>query len=431
MSRAAPSTLEQALAELRTLDPAVQQDALLILTESDDPNVAESMLEVLPKIDTSQPGAGYVVAQLISDLAGRGESRVVEHIIALFDRDLDESGDDHQFEAVACDAFRTLRAKEALPFLRQALLSKRWEYHEEDVAEALAAIGGSGEESVLLEALGSRRSDLRVAALRALRAAGTEKSIEAVEKAAKSSSDEIKVAALGTLCVLKPAQASEILERAVKAATDYALKSNVIRLVRDVQVPDMSDRLLPLLADSGWEPLRFEILGILVDRKHPSAVSELQKAMGNGTPSPWPKARSAALLLSLEYSDELVIGLLNVLATQKYDAERDSNFNAVNEAGEAIIRALVTYTPQNPRRHLDLVLLLDDLRRERIESFGRGKWLAAAAVKEIVGSDYYDAYDNWVAEYVRKHGLDTVVSPAKAPSYVDAPAGKKPWWKVW
>lgn len=431
MSKGAPITMEQALAELRTFDPAIQQDALLILAEYADPEVAEAMLEVLAKIDTSQPGSGYVAAQLIHHLAERGESRVVEHIIALLDRKPDKSVDDHQLEAVACDAFRTLRAKEALPFLRQALLSKRWKFLENDVAKALVAIGGAGEEAILLEALASRRTDLQVAALCALRAAGTEKSIDAVEKAAKSKNDQIKAAALGTLCVLKPAQASEILERAVNAAIDYALKSDVIRLVRDVQVPDMSDHLLPLLTDSEWKPLRFEMFNILVDRKNPSAVSELRKAMNDGTPSPWPKARAAALLLSLEYSDELVAGLLNVLATQKYDTERDSNFNAVNEAGEAIIRALTAHTPQHPRRHLELVLLLDDLRRERIESFGRGKWLAAAAVKEIVGSDYYDAYDEWVAGYRKRHGLETMISPASAPPIVDPAPTKNPWWKVW
>lgn len=430
-----PITREQALSELRTRDPEVRQNGLMILSEYQDQVVTDAILEVLSQIDTSQRGEGYTVAQIIGELAGRGETRAVGPIIEILKRDLD-NGDDHQIQATACSAFIDLKATDALPFLREALFEKDWDDLEDEVAETLASVGGEAEEKTLLKALASRKKRLKIAALTALRRAGTKNAIKVVERAAKSKDGEVRSAALLTLTRLDADRADEHFGAALANATEYVHRSDIVGAICQNPTPDLLPRLIAIFDEPDWEPLRFDILDLLVEAKHPQAEETINRVRNAEDPSPWPRVHAGALLLKVRYDDSVVAELLSGLAQFQYQDGRDASFNRVNEAGNAALYALTECTVDHPRRFLESILLFDDLRRERIATYARGKWEAGAVIKKIVGSEHYRAYDEWVAAYRQNHDLADVVSPAatiQAPPDDEPvpPDKKKPWWKVW
>lgn len=420
---------EQALAELRTADPSARQDALLILSEHPEPDVTEALLEVLPEVDTSQPGEGYTVAQIIDELRTRGERRLIPHVLEILERDLD-NGDDHQIQETACRAFEALDAREALPFLREALFAPGWEYLESEVAETLGRVGGAREVDTLSRALEAPSQRLKLAALGGLRATGASEAIPVVARIAESSEDEeLRIAARLTLAALEPERAEEHVQLALDEATEPAQRAAIYRAIRAIEQPDLSPHLLPLVDDGVSPHLRFGILALLAERGHPEGFERLQALRADDGAGPWVRVHAGALLLRARYDEELARDLTSTLASLRYLRDEHGPLNQVNDAGNAALHALVDATREHPARFLETVRLLDDLRRERIQSYPRARFVAHELIEQVVGSARYRDLDRWVADHRETHGLaaETATTESDAPKT----PGKRPWWKLW
>jgi HEAT repeat protein len=259
---AEPVTLEQVLAELRSLDVEQMQSALGIVGEYDDPMIADALLEVLPSLSLDD-GYGYVAALVVGCLGALGDQRAVRPILDLLDQNLD-TGDDHQLEEVGCEALVNLGAVAALPFLRAALT--KWSHHEDTVAHAITAIGGAGEAAFFIEALESRTSAIAIAAARSVATLGALAAIPRLERLRKSKKNDVRRPALIAITQLQPDRAPALLGELLEDAKDDGEKTGAIVMIGNAGVVGLVPSLLAKLADSCWcdSPwLRFAILDAL------------------------------------------------------------------------------------------------------------------------------------------------------------------------
>ncbi len=391
-----PVTLEQVLAELRSLDVDQMCDALCIVGEYDDPRVADALLEVLPSLSLDREHAN-VIGQVVAHLGALGDRRAVQPILDVLRQDLD-IGVDHQLEGIGCEALVKLRAVESLPFLRAALIE--WPYHEDTVANAIAAIGGAGEASFFIDALGSGNPDVVIAAAKALATLGAAEAVPALERLRTAENPDVQAQALIAIVRLQPDHAPALLAELLAGAQDYRDKWTAISMIGASGIVSLAPLLSAKLDDAAWCDgpwLRFAIFDALIALRHPATATMLEAVRSARRESPW--CRIAATARLVRGRAELARGLLEVLRSADYHPSVVDPWNWIIDAASEAIAALDAVTATSAGLRVPFIELMDDIRRERLKVPQGGiRDKASQVVKATVGSDRYADYDRWRAD---------------------------------
>lgn len=391
-------------------DPQRQREAIEDLFDVDTPEARAALLEALAR---TRPGGGYgysysySLATLVSVLGARGERRAVGPMLALLNGPL-ETGEDHQIEAVAIEALTALGATEALPTLSSMLFDKRrGQGLHDDLAEAMARLGGAAVEPELRQALTSKRRDLARAGARGLcfLPALSAESRAVLAAAERSKNDEVRtLARLATAAT--SAEPGPAVERLVASATDYPLRRDVLFGLRALGRVDLTARFAALATAPAWKDVRFDLLQLFTDQRVPG-VDALLEAAFRAPETPYTGAVAGALLLGLRYEPDVVDGLLAFLGSAAATGPDDS-FAEQALASETIADALTTHTAGDRERRLRWGLFLDDVRRQKVSAHPRVVAMAGDHLERLVGSRFYADFDAWVA----RGGVRPPPSPA-------------------
>lgn len=375
--------------------PDQQREAIEDLFETDTPEVRDAFLEALSRTRPGD-GYGYNISTLISTLGEWTEQRAVKPILDVLGGTLD-TGEDHQIEVQAAEALTKLQAIEALPVLSDMLFDKsRGEGIEDDLAEAIAKIGGTTAEPDLLKALSSRRSELAQAGARALcflpslSTAG----VAALTAASRSKNAEVK-----TFARLAIAATSADLARAIEdlaaSATDYLLRGHIVRGLRAIGKPDLSARFLPFASVPSWSDIRLDLFALLADQRISGADAVLEDAWREPE-TPYIGAVAGALLLGFRYAPAVVDGLLAFLGSPAASGKDDA-FVVQAMACETIANALTLHTVPDRERRLRWGLLLEDARKGKVPVHPRLAAIAGDHIERIVGTRMYKDFEAWVS----------------------------------